>query len=270
MSNDKNSKNVEINKPKVDLSRRRVAKLGLLSVPIFSTIPGKSALAGNCTTLSGMLSGNLSSHNTFVTTCESSNQINHIYGCSDVYWKESYVNCTVRHEFPSIYNYESKCTDLGFECFKFDDYTILEIFHLDASMITGVTVAPLELNFLRLSLAAYFSALASQDYFISANQVIDIYNAIGQEVTGSYIEPATLIPLDVEYIIDIYTNSFANTPCDFSVSGPVYNNVYDNRDGYFYFQGAAGGGTDADKYYRFGIEWVAPNDINQWEETVCL
>lgn len=85
MSKDNNTNNQKI-KPTIDLSRRRVAKLGLLSAPIMSTLSGKPAMAlyakNNCT-VSGNISGNMSDNAHSVDPCE-----NYLGGKTPGYWKQ--------------------------------------------------------------------------------------------------------------------------------------------------------------------------------------
>jgi len=246
MKNIKN--NEDQNKPAVDLSRRRLTKLGIIASPILTTLPGKSALAGNCTTLSGMLSGNLSAQDGVFEPCD--DNIEHIFGLSPGYWR---TVCSNDHQFPFGYQIRDFFTDLGYggaqviSPAELGEYTLLEILWLKNKHIPAASMDVI--NFARHTVAALFSAITSPDYFIGPEQIIHIYNDI--VATGVYVEPVTNEQLFLNDIIAIYESSYvgvgAVTITDNDTFIDCHGYKYDDRDGkgHLYIQDLSGG-----PYYR--------------------
>jgi len=83
-NNSEIKKSQDTSKTAVDLSRRRLAKAGLIVAPILSTLPGKPAMANyvknNCT-VSGNLSGNMSHNVGDTDPCDS-----YVGGKTPGYW----------------------------------------------------------------------------------------------------------------------------------------------------------------------------------------
>ena len=244
----KNIKNKEENKPAVDLSRRRITKLGLIASPILTTLPGKSALAGNCTSMSGMLSGNLSAQDGVFEPCDGN--IEHIFGLSPGYWR---TVCSNDHQFPFGYQIRDFFIDFGYDGIPvlspavLADYTLLEVLWLKNKHIPSSTMDVI--NFARHTIAALFSAVTSTDYFIGPAQVIAIYNDI--VTNGVYIEPVTNEQLYLNDIIAIYEGSYVGVGAIIITDNDTFIDChgykYDDRNGkgHLYIQDLSGG-----DYYR--------------------
>ena len=212
MSNKPEDKNLEQeDKSTVDLSRRRLTKVGLIAAPILTTLPGKSALAGNCTTLSGMLSGNMSAQDGINEPCDG--EIDHNHGLSPGYWR---TVCNNKHVFPLPYTITKKCTDLGnlsghttmHVPSGLSDYTIFECLWLQNKQ----TNVPWELcNLTRHSIAGLFNSIEFDDYFLSTEQLIEIYNALVSSPTGVYIEPITGESITIDEFIGHLDDSYVGS-----------------------------------------------------------
>ena len=244
----KSSKQNNTESKTINESKRRFTKAALLASPILTTLPGKSALAGNCTSLSGMLSGNLSAPDGNFEPCN--DKINHIFGLSPGYWR---TVCTNDHQFPFPYQTRDFLQYFSAEGetlqvpVELQDYTILEAFWLKN---TQVSVSQGEINLTRHVIAAVFSAVTSTEYFIGAKQLIQIYNAviIGGG-TGIYYEPVTNEPLNLDQIVKIIEDSYVGAgdiaigENDTFIDCTGYK--YDNDNGHLYIQDLG-----SDSYYR--------------------
>jgi len=201
----------------VDLSRRRLTKAGLIAAPILSTLPGKSALAGNCTSLSGIMSGNLSSQDGQNEPCDDTPESS--YGRSPGYWR---TVCNNSHSFPlgyDDYHHKLKNFVAGGKSFIFPNATIGDFTALEAlwlqlkhtgkhAGLSGMTQPGIDL--LRHSIAAVFNGVNDPAYFISPGQVVDVFNDIiaSGDASGYYVEPVTGEHVYYSDIINMYEASY--------------------------------------------------------------
>lgn len=236
-------------KNSIDLSRRRFAKAGLIASPILASLPGKSALAGNCTSISGMLSGNLSAPNNGGNTCDG--DIEHAFGLSPGYWR---TVCTNAHQFPVGYQFRDFLDVITYGASTMacpgtlTEYTLLEALWLRQDHCDAVQW---EINLTRQSIAAFFSAITSDQYFVGPEQVIEIYNSvIVSGGTGIYNEPVTGMTLDYNDVIYMYEQSYMAdmgnvtiTDNDTFIECEGYR--YDNSKGHLYIKDFS-----SNDYYR--------------------
>ena len=231
----------------VNESKRRFTKAALLASPILTTLPGKSALAGNCTSLSGMLSGNLSAPDGNFEPCDGN--IEHIFGLSPGYWR---TVCTNDHQFPfpyqtrdflQFFSAEGETLQIPADLY---DYTLLEALWLKNKHTPATQEV---INLTRHVIAGVFSAATSNDYFISAKQLIQIYNSIIS--TGVYYEPVANEPLDLLQIVNIIESSYVGIGAVIINDNDTFVDCvgykYDDRNGkgHLYIQDLSGG-----SYYR--------------------
>lgn len=227
------------NKSVTDLSRRRLTKAGLIASPFLASIPGKSALAGNCDTLSGMLSGNLSAPNATFQPCDGA--INHLNGLSPGYWR---TVCQNNPAFPGAFNERSKVSDLSYSGVPMNvptgllQFTVLELLWLKSSQ-TNVAWPIVDLT--HHCIAALFSSLEFNDYFLSPGQIVTIYNDL--IAVGFYVDPNTnkrVYPDNTEGVernfIEIIKSSYVGQLGVVDVIGDCdgANFIYDESSGYFY------------------------------------
>lgn len=173
---DKNEKN----KPTVDLSRRRLAKLGLIASPILSTLPGKPAMAmlyskNNCT-VSGNMSGNMS-ENVTNDPCAS---VMYSGGHSAAYW-------TAADWSGTNYNQNDKFNTAGNVAGVFEgntetyvngnnngtlkSFTLMEVVNGDGSSLNTVDLHQLNIE----AVAALLNAGIYSDYGYTQQEVITLY-----------------------------------------------------------------------------------------------
>lgn len=219
----------------VDLSRRRITKTALIASPILASLPGKSALAGNCTSLSGMLSGNLSAPGSNSTACN--NVITHVVGWSPGYWRPV---CPRSNSFPIGFGESDFLSTFflpyGIVSPPLGDYTVLEVLWLETTHATNVSLDVIMLT--KHTIAAFFSAVYSNQYFIGQDQIIDIYTATING--GVYFEPVTGIQLTGADVIAMYEASYVGSgdiPMSFSDASHCKTDGYkwDDRNGKGHF-----------------------------------
>ena len=216
----------------VDLSRRRFAKAGLIASPILASLPGKSALAGNCTSLSGMMSGNLSAPEGGGGGC--GGKIEHVFGLSPGYWR---TVCENNHQFPLGYQVRDFLTAFGYgmniiACpSELSEYTLLEVLWLKQKHC-GSSTQDL-INLTRHTISALFSSVTSDQYFIGPEQIIDIYNAT--IYGGTYFEPVTGIELKLADVVAMYEASYVDMGAVVITNNDTFIDCadykYDDRDG---------------------------------------
>lgn len=158
MSDEKKTIN---NKTKIDLSRRRLAKVGLLTVPALAVLPGKPAMAlyekNNCT-VSGNLSGNMSD-NANDSYCEDK-KIN--IGHPPSYW------ATLTH-WPVVFPALPLRTDTF--------YSVFNAGTSDTLNDVLLSVFPNDLD--AQAVAAYLSSLTVTGYGMTPAEVISSYATYG-------------------------------------------------------------------------------------------
>lgn len=178
----------------VDLSRRRLAKAGLIAAPILSTLHGKPAMAtyakNNCT-VSGNLSGNMSDNANNDDPCD-----NYLGGKTPGYWGQhpnKWANCGLMNQYEPGTCMDggknkggggSGCQNYDGDGTKFHDYfggarqydgdgnsySMMQVIHetgnIDTYQLDAHTVAAL------LNAECYGAAI----YGYSPDDVINMYN----------------------------------------------------------------------------------------------
>jgi len=149
--------------PTTDDMRRKLIKAGIYT-PVAITLYPKSVLAGNCNTLSGMLSGNLSGTEGGTQIC---NNFSMKGGHSLEFWKSI---CTKGTPWP---------IDPATKFFSANAFTAspqeLKNMSLLAVLFTTYqnycNVSEEEFNFCQIAVIAYLNSLSIEGYFVTPSQV---------------------------------------------------------------------------------------------------
>ena len=228
--------NKQINGQKVDHSKRKLAKIGLVSAPVLMTLHSHPVLAQNCD-FSGVMSGNMSGEGG-AGACDVSE---YVHGEGPVYWDDS----------SNVSSVDRKHTTFGsvFNTIKFADLNFYEVFFLPSTIFvseaackitataagggakhrtgsdslchflmdaghddgTILNLSAQDRELAQYAAACYLNAMNSggsipAGYFFTANQVIELY-MLGEQGGGNFDVGGVTPYLSVADIITLYKNS---------------------------------------------------------------
>lgn len=173
LSMNQNTKNHD--KSDVDLSKRRLGKLGLLATPVLLSVAGRPAWGGNCSP-SAVLSHTHASHHPEAVNCK--------FGCSPGYWKKC------RHDWSGLtayYKNQSFC-DVFFgldtaNC-PFSGKTLHQVLSRDVDDIKPVSVSPGDWASIKEA---------------SVHAIAGILNASAHQADGGYLGQSPFNIIDAYY-----------------------------------------------------------------------
>jgi len=180
--NEKEIKDTDKKDSSIDLSRRRLTKLGIIASPILATLPGKPAMAlykkNNCT-VSGNMSGNMSENVNNVDPCASAEFGGGLMpsdwaSVPTLNWPDPYKYGTgIQNPNKKFHNVFGGSSQINPSNGK--SYNLLRVVRGN-----GHTTIPAQLD--EHAVAALLNAALYSDYGYTPEQVIDLYNQYSNSI----------------------------------------------------------------------------------------
>ena len=214
---EKNSKNHD---KKIDLSKRKLGRLGLIAAPVLLTVAGRPAWGSSCSP-SAVLSHTHASHHPDATKCS--------FGCSPGYWMQSKHNWT---SITSYYKEQNFCQVFGIsDCSKhpYNGMTLIQAMNTIQDIASGID------NNLKIAtlhaIAGVLNASAHQadgGYLgYSSLDIIAAYNLAYNAFASLLPDPTALIAL--KNFLDQYpAGTTEDVVCMFNAYGKVESAYWNN------------------------------------------